>query len=88
MKKNRSEVILSAVVWLVLVLACLGVVSSYFWYATAQEAASLKMTSIEQALIINALNVELADKRYKIEQANRFLAVAYPKSDRLFISEE
>lgn len=85
---ERTEQLVGVCVAITFTLACLGVVSSLYWYFSAQEVKALKSKIAAQALTINFLNCQLADQRHKIDQANRLLAMAYPKADRLFISED
>lgn len=85
---ERTEQLVGVCVAVVFTLACLGVVSSLYWYFSAQEVEVLKSKVAAQALTINYLNCELADQRHKIDQANRLLAVAYPAAKMDFLSED
>lgn len=87
-RQERTEQLVGACVCITFILACLGVVSSVMWYKTAQEAKKLTQQNASQSAIITALSSEVVDKRGKIQQANRLLAMTYPKSDRHFISED
>lgn len=87
MKRNASETVLSVVVLLVLIMACVGVLSSIMWCKTERELDRMKKVNGAYSQRIQMLNEELEDKRHKINQANRLLAVAYPNSRMDFLSE-
>lgn len=88
MKANASESILNVIVILILILACAGVLSSVMWYKAAQREKILHLTVTANLVTIGILRDEVADKKYKIEQANRLLHVCYPDAKLDFINEE
>jgi len=85
---KRQDLILSVVLWLIVILACLGAVSPVLWYRAERASVSMRLTTAEQARVIQGLTDKNADLRYKIEQANRLLAVAYPYATMDFITED
>jgi hypothetical protein len=86
-QQKREDLILNVVLWLVLILACLGVVSSVMWYLAARQVNKLEARLAAQTVSMQIMADDVKDKRYKIGQANRLLSAAYPGAKMDFISE-